>query len=191
MTEPLYYGQNREDKWIAENLPLPDKGFYVDIGCGHPFTTSNTAFLRDRKWDGLAIDANPAWANEWKDIPAFQCAIIANDPEVRFKINHDNAYWSREDENGPWCKAENVEEFLDRHQVTKIDFLSVDTEGTEFDVLWHFNFQKHSPSIVVAEYNAAHIPIVEPEDSRIPDLMRANGYKLNKVFPPVNMIFSK
>jgi hypothetical protein len=191
MSEPLYYAQNREDKWIAENLPLPDKGFYVDIGCGHPFTTSNTAFLRDRKWDGLAIDGSPIWADEWRDIPAFHCAIIANKPQVGFRIDPDNAYWSRIDENATRREADDIESFLFRFGVGKIDFLSVDTEGTELDVLWSFNFKKHSPPIVIVEYNAAHLPIVEPNNSPIPAFMRSKGYTMEHVFPPVNMIFAK
>ena len=191
MTEPLYYAQNREDKWIAENLPLPNKGFYVDIGCGHPFTTSNTAFLRDRKWEGLAIDGSPIWADEWKDIPAFHCAIISTHPEVFFKIDPDNAYWSRINANGVRHKAECIEQLLSRFNIVKIDFLSVDTEGTEFELLSSFDFDKHNPSVVVAEYNAAHLPILEPEQSPIPALMKERGYSLQMMFPPVNMIFAR
>jgi FkbM family methyltransferase len=192
MTKPLYYAQNREDKWIAENLPLPDKGFYVDIGCGHPFTTSNTAFLRDRKWDGLAIDGSPIWADEWKDIPAFRCSVISSkEGPAAFRIDPDNAYWSRIDDNGSKRYARTIESVLPEESIDDIDFLSIDTEGTELEVIQSFDFYRHGPSIVVVEYNAAHLPIVEPNESPIPAFMRSKGYTMEHVFPPVNMIFAK
>ena len=28
-----FYSEYGEDRWIAENLKLPDRGFYVDVGC--------------------------------------------------------------------------------------------------------------------------------------------------------------
>ena len=60
-----FYSEYGEDRWIAENLKLPDRGFYVDVGCAVPGSGSNTAFLRDRGWGGLVIDANPAYAALW------------------------------------------------------------------------------------------------------------------------------
>jgi len=186
---PTYYAQHREDQWISEYLPLPDKGFYVDIGCAHPFTQSNTAFLRDRKWDGLAIDGNPNWIDDWKGIPVFHCAIISEEPQVLF---FEDTYWSH---ISPCCgkprKSETIEQFLERFGVGKIDFMSLDTEGTEFEILQSFDFERHDPSIVIVEYNAGHFPVIGPHQSPLPDFMRSKGYELPFIFPPVNMIFCK
>ncbi len=184
-----FYSQQGEDKWISENIELPTYGFYVDIGAGHPFTTSNTAFLRDRKWEGLAIDGNRAWADDWKDIPAFCCAVISGEPEVSFS---ENGWWSRID--GPEAKLRSsitIEELLLERNIGKIDFLSVDTEGSELDVLKMFDFRLHDPAIVVAEYNAQHLPIVGPDQSPIPSFMESLGYSLRHVCEPVNMIFTR
>ncbi len=188
---PTYYGQNREDEWIDKNLQLPEKGFYVDIGCGDPFVTSNTAFLRDRKWEGLAIDASLGWSGRWEGIPAFVCAVISSKPEVIFFEDPDNAYWSRIRSIGELRKSETVEELLSRFGIGKIDLLSVDTEGTELEVIRMLDFEKHDPPIVIVEYNAGHLPIVEPKDSPIPDFMRSKGYELKQTFGIVNMVFSK
>ncbi len=84
-----------------------------------------------------------------------------------------------------------IEELLDHENVGKIDFMSLDVEGNEMDVLSMFDFEKHVPSIVIVEYNAAHLPITFPSNSPIPYLMKARGYKLRKTFEPVNMIFTK
>jgi hypothetical protein len=187
---PNYYGQNREDEWICANVELPTHGFYVDVGCGHPFTTSNTAFLRDRKWNGLAIDGHRGWESEWADIPAFTVAVIASQPEVLFYEDSGNPYWSRLGK-GSKRAAETIEELLERFKVKEFDFLSVDTEGSEHEVIQSFDFKLHNPKVVIVEYNAAHIPIVGPDQSPIPAFMEIKGYTLRKVFPPVNMIFTR
>ncbi len=183
------YSQQGEDKWIDENLSLPENGFYLDIGCAHPVQTSNTAFLRDKGWKGLAIDGNQAWENDWKGIPGFVCAVIANERRVTFS---DTSWWSRIDgPNGKERIAISIEELLAYYEIGKVDFLSVDTEGTEYGILSSFNFELHSPEVVVVEYNAGHLPIIEPEESRIPALMTRKGYTLGCIFKPVNMIFTR
>ncbi len=184
-----YYSQNGEDEWIDQHLSLPIKGFYLDIGCGHPTQTSNTAFLRDRKWEGLAIDGSGQWAADWLDIPDFMCAVIATKSGiVRFK---DDKWWGRINPEGGERIATTIEGLLNRQKVRKIDFLSVDLEGSELDILKTFDFEKHDPPIVIAEYNAAHLPHVEATDSLIPAFMQSKGYSLKRVFEPANMIFTK
>lgn len=185
MSVPLYYAQHHEDKWIAENLGdlLPEHGFYVDIGAAHPFTASNTAFLRDRKWEGLAVDGNPTWENDWKDIPAFHHAIISPKPYVRFN-DHAVPEYSRIGTEGRIRAAETIEGFLYRKRVYKFDFFSIDAEGHEYDILTGFDFKKHSPAIIICEYNTADIG----EDNRICPLIKSHGYRIVWL-NPVNMIF--
>ena len=190
MSQMISYSQNGEDKWIVENLPLPDSGFYVDIGCAHPFECSNTAFLRDRKWEGLAVDGNLGWSKEWDNIPAFHHAVISTKPEVYF-LDAEVPCYSRIDHSGRLKEAESIERLLERFEVGKFDFLSLDTEGTELEILQSFDFEKHDPAIMVVEYNAAHLPIREPHQSPIPAFMQGKGYRLASVFPPVNMVFFK
>ncbi len=183
------YSQQGEDEWISANVRLPENGFYVDIGCAHPVQTSNTAFLRDMGWKGLAIDGNPAWENDWKGIPGFICAVIAQESYVAFS---ESSWWSRI--GGPESKeriAVTIEHLLGYLEIGKIDFLSIDTEGTEFHILSSFDFDLHSPDVVVAEYNAVHLPIVAPDVSPIPALMKSRGYSLRHVCEPANMIFTR
>jgi len=190
MSEELFYAERREDKWIAENIPLPEKGFYVDVGCGHPFTTSQTAFLRDRKWEGLAIDASHVWKLFWVGIPAFDQVLISSSPEVMFFQDYEVPYRSRIGEGlsgARKCRTETIEHCLSRHEIGKIDFMSVDIEGQEYDLLTHLDFQLHKPSIMVIEYDTADIG----QDLRIePYMTDVKGYRvryktaMNIVFTP-------
>ncbi len=40
-----------------------------------------------------------------------------------------------------------------KHSVDRIDYLSIDTEGSEFDILNNLNFVKFKPSIITIEHN--------------------------------------
>src|SRR5215468_5785215 len=183
-----FYAQGLEDQWIVENLPLPEKGFYVDVGAAHPRTTSNTAFLRDLGWEGLAIDGDPVWSELWQDIPTFICAVISNEPHVQFFQDRDNPYCSRIGEiAGATSRATvTIEECLSSFKVGKIDFLSVDVEGKEFDVLRSFNFELHDPPIIMVEWNTAGIG----HDDRCRTLLGDLGYDL-KLENTINLVFAK
>lgn len=146
-----------EDVWILEHLKdlLPEKGVYVDIGCGLPDFMSNTAFLRDRGWTGLAIDANPAYGEHWKH-PGnpFICAVLSDKPVVKFEFR-ENTATSRICDTGQEVETVPLDQILEMEHIKKIDFLSIDIEGAEFDVMKEFDFAWWEPTIIVAEYNTA------------------------------------
>ncbi len=152
-----YYSENREDEWIESHLELPKKGVYVDVGAAHPISASNTAFLRDRGWSGIAIDANPEWEKEWKS--PFICAVIGKDPYIHFEFSHGESIWcARKSDAGRKIKTTLLESILNEYKIEKIDFLSIDVEGMEFDVLQTMDLDRHAPSIIIAEYNTKGLP---------------------------------
>ncbi len=163
-----FYSYDRVDEWIFNNLKLPERGTYIDLGCNHPTWTSNTAFLRDRGWTGVAIDGNPKFAAEWKT--PFVCAVIAKDPEVRFSIE-DNAQVSRIRPEGKCVRSMPLSMILENEGITKIDFLSVDIEGHEFDAFQTFDWEKIRPTIIVSEYSTEGLG----EDFRVRDMLLASG----------------
>jgi hypothetical protein len=61
-----------------------------------------------------------------------------------------------------------------QNSVKAIDFLSIDIEGAEFDVLQTLDFEKWKPKIIVAEYNSMHAG----KDYRLVDLLIPKGYAL-------------
>ena len=47
-----------------------------------------------------------------------------------------------------------LDDLLEKHQAPReIDYLSVDTEGTEFDILRTFDFQRHQVRVITVEHN--------------------------------------
>lgn len=53
------YSQFGEDRIIEAFFGTQGKGIYVDIGCNHPISYSNTWKLYLRGWNGVCVDPNP------------------------------------------------------------------------------------------------------------------------------------
>ena len=52
----------------------------------------------------------------------------------------------------------------------EIDYLSIDTEGSEFEILNNFDFDRHQIKVITCEHNFT------PMRSKIFDLLIRNGY---------------
>lgn len=179
-----FYSQFGEDEWIANNLQLPVDGFYLDVGCGHPERESNTAFLRDLGWSGIAVDGNKAWQGDWDAAVAaaagcgkteFAVRVIGRKTErVRFDIRTVPEH-SRIDHGAEGCNkvhlAYSLDDFLWTRWVPKMDFLSLDLEGGEFDALMGLRWR---PQIIVSEFNTWGIG----QDFRVRDYLLENGYDI-------------
>jgi FkbM family methyltransferase len=63
-------------------------------------------------------------------------------------------------------------DLLDKYQApAEIDYLSIDTEGSEFDILNNFDFSKYKFNVITCEHNYT------PAREKIYDLLMRNGYQ--------------
>ena len=69
-------------------------------------------------------------------------------------------------------EVKKLDTILSRINIEKIDFLSIDTEGTELDVLQGFDIQKWSPKLLVVENNF--------NDTKIKEYLSQFGYILSE-----------
>ncbi len=178
-----FYSEDAVDRWCAENLTLPPTGRWVDVGCAHPIQYSNTAFLRARGWHGIAIDGTPEYAPEWENVQTavFINAVVANQERVRFINEKHNALVSRIHSEGQEVSAVPLSLIIGRDQV---DFMSVDIEGAEYDVLSTYLAECIPPKVLVVEFNSAHLG----RDPRIFNLCIGEGMKLVHITSP-NAVF--
>lgn len=167
----ISYSQEGEDLILKRFLGDIKNGFYVDIGAHHPFRFSNTYLFYKEGWQGLNVDAMPASMNAFKkfrprdinvEIPVSDkkqvlAYHIFNEPALNtFSIEEAR----KKNGLGDYKILEviNLETFplsdiLDKYLPANrvINFLSIDVEGLDFDVLRSNNWEKYQPSIILIE----------------------------------------
>jgi len=174
---------------FVRKLAREEERFYVDIGCAHPVNKSLTHFLRDRFWNGVAIDGNGDYEHDWIQAgygSHFCHALLSDQPRARFAI-HDNAFTSRISESPEtdhperWGIKHIIERdtvplnaILEQRGIGKIDLLTIDLEGHEFAVLNTLDFEKHSPLFIISEY----VTQGESTDPRVCQMLLKRGYEV-------------
>lgn len=183
------YSERAEDEWCHRNLPIPERGFWVDVGAAFPTIGNNTQWLRDRGWPGIAIDGNPGYADHWTG-HTFIAAVISPMPEVRFRTSCNPMLCRITDEGQP-TPARTLNGIMEERGVEKIDFLSLDLEGGEYEAITTLSLDRYRPTIVMAEFLTADIegPGVK-QDDRLRDYLLERGYELRHQ-SEMNRIFYK
>lgn len=186
-----YFGQWETDKYIEQYFPSVTNGICVEVGAANGIKGSNTLYFEQLGWNALCIEPNPkqmeSLLKHRKSV--FQCAV-SNEPGklnlTVFDVGEKNIMSSltslKPDDrlveahshiiNDSYDVKVDVRTLTEVLNIcsfpTKINFISIDTEGTELDVLKGFNFDKYDVSLFVVENNY--------EDKDIEEFMNDNGY---------------
>jgi FkbM family methyltransferase len=156
-----FYGSDKEDQFLYENFNLmPDNGVMVDIGAGPDgIQGSNSYFFEKNGWKVICVDADPRNVEQiQKNRKIGVGALVTNKKgTLKFYMNRktpdisgiikttDNADYSAE------LKGTTLEKILVDHNISNIDILSIDTEGSEIDVFESMDFSKHKPKLLIIE----------------------------------------
>jgi FkbM family methyltransferase len=162
---PHTYSQYGEDRWIADNLDLPRTGCFIEVGAADGIRNSNTFALEQVGWFGVAIDPDPRNAErlarnrKWPLTAAVSSALTIS----RFALPSDptlGALAPSGDPREPGLRVPCLSLAVVRraYGITALDLLSVDTEGTEIDVLDSLDWSVCPPRIVVVEFNTLGRP---------------------------------
>jgi FkbM family methyltransferase len=174
------YSQEGEDMILRYLFASKMDGFYVDVGAHHPTRFSNTYFFYKRGWSGLNIDATPGSMKifrKWRprDINvevaigkehAIRRLFEFNDPalnslneELSAMRNTGQSYIMREQRLVTRTLADVLTDHFPggRH----VDFMSVDVEGMDLDVLQSNDWNLFRPSFVLVECLGADIQRID------------------------------
>lgn len=184
---PIPGSEHGEDAWIEANVPLPAHGFYVDIGAMRPNALSNTWFLRQRGWHGLAIDGHPECAEHWNLVEncGFLRAVISGSSRrVKFLSDRNCSRITDAAAGGHLLElaadslgdAFKAWEGITGKPMPNIDFLSLDIEGEEYAAMTTFDFGRFTPQVIVAEYATLQPDGSVKADFRLRELLLTNGY---------------
>lgn len=153
----LWTAQYGEDTWMAAQNDLPDTGVFVEVGAATGVLHSNTYWLEQRGWLGLLIEAderNLASIQRLRLAPVVHCAAAKFDGVTRF-VQHRDVTLSgvnRADEDGAVVEipARRLDTLLRAHKLDTPDLISIDTEGSELDVLDGMGTMR--PKYLIVEY---------------------------------------
>jgi FkbM family methyltransferase len=156
LPEKTSYSQEAEDLVLFEIAQFKNsyKGLYVDVGAHHPFRFSNTAIYYQRGWRGINIDATPQSMNEFRKFRPedinLECAVSLDSQERFFYVYNEPALNGIDNdrtsqfEGSKYILTEKIRVKtrtlksilgMNYEQLPKPNFLSVDVEGHELEVL--------------------------------------------------------
>jgi FkbM family methyltransferase len=157
-----YYSQCGQDFFLYSILfHYKNEGFFLDIGGNNPIFLSNTYFFEKQGWKGYAFEPQSSLCELWKKerkTPCFPFAVGEIESEISFTQCTDD-YMSGvtgyTDTEGTVIKVKQIvlKDWLKSNQITKVDFISIDVEGYEMNVLKGIDFSKVDIKCIVIENN--------------------------------------
>lgn len=165
------YSQEGEDMILRRffEKKMNQGGFYIDVGAHHPFRFSNTYFFYKKGWSGINIDATPGAMELFskrrsRDLN-LEYAISDSITTLPYHIYTEPALNTfseklanaRNDKHRLlqkiMIKTSPLSYILDEHLVdnTKIDFMSIDVEGFDFQVINSNDWDKYRPTVILIE----------------------------------------
>jgi FkbM family methyltransferase len=167
----ISYAQNAEDVVLYRALKHSTSRFYIDAGAGHPENDSVTKAFYDRDWRGINVEPDEHLHRELArerprdvNLPVGLAAIpgrlvfhqsgafpgASTFGALHGPMLHDQTIVDREVEVTTLALA------CSRFDVGDVDFLKIDVEGLEREVLLGADFGRWRPRIVVVEATLPH-----------------------------------
>ena len=186
-----YYGQFGQDKHLMEEIYSGLKqGYFVDVGAYDGENMSNTLTLEvSYQWKGICAEPNARLFKLLKERRSCICTDLA-------VWNKDNATVEFWDDDVGGCSSIGDKSVLNTHASKTsvntitlktlldqsnapnfIEYMSMDTEGTEYDILAEFDasssFDQYTFGYLTIEHN-----FEQPKRQKIQSLLESKGYKL-------------
>ena len=165
------YSQEGEDMILRRLFEKQKTGFYVDVGAHHPKRFSNTFFFYKKGWRGINIDAMPNSMSLFNKIRPrdinLEIPISDKKEKLKYYMFNEPALngFSKElakkrDDKDDYkiisekeMETSTLEEILEKHLPydQEIDFMSIDVEGLDLQVLKSNNWRLFRPKFVLME----------------------------------------
>jgi FkbM family methyltransferase len=188
----LSYAQNLEDYHLSLAFAGQTSGTYIDVGAGHPIADNVSFWFYERGWRGIAVEPQP-------ELAALYQRLRPRDLVVRGLLGRDCGeidFHAVDRLHGLSTTVENLAQkakaygvgyrtvrmpvttlakLCETHDVGTIDFLKIDVEGAEGDVLFGGDWTRFRPKVIVAEAVAPMSS--EPVWQDWEPFLIANGYR--------------
>ena len=187
----MSYSQIQQDIKALDFYSNKKEGFFVDIGAWDGLTSSNTFLLETQySWKGICVEANPRMQvvlqqNRPQSIHEIAAVYSSTGEYVTFDIannceafsgivNHLDRWKDLVDENKTTVRVQTITftDLLSKHSAPSfIDYLSLDTEGSELEILRSLDHTLYQFGLIDVEHN-----FVEPRRTELRLFLEHNGY---------------
>jgi len=180
---------------IASGAKNP--GFFVEFGSADGVALSNSFLLeKELGWSGILCEPSRSWHEDLKRnrscVVDPRCVYSRTGEQISFSENYIGELsgiteFTGDDHHGildrttTSYQVETISllDLLRSHSAPKhIEFLSVDTEGSEFEILNAFDFRQHTFGAICVEHNYLE------NKPKVKQLLEANGYR--QVYPELS-----
>lgn len=172
------------------------KGFYIDVGAHHPYRFSNTLFFYKRGWKGINIEPTPSGfklfrvfrkkdinlnigISSKKDILNFYCfnepALNGFSKEISEERDNTSTRYKiiKELQIETLPLSEVLDQYLPYGQ--QIDFLTIDVEGLDLQVLQSNDWSRYKPKYILVE---DRVDLNNLNGSEVYRFLQKQGYQL-------------
>jgi FkbM family methyltransferase len=188
----LSYSQNLEDYHLSLAFAGQATGRYIDIGAGHPIADNVSFWFYERGWQGIVVEPQAELAALYgrlrpRDVAV--CGLIGRESgEAAFHmVDRLHGLSTTREDVAQNARAFDVDyrtlrlpvttlaQLCESHDVGSIDFLKIDVEGAESDVLFGGDWKRFRPKVIVAE--AVSPMSSEPSWQEWEPFLLAQGYR--------------
>lgn len=190
------HSQLFQDLFVLYILHGKRNGIFLEFGATDGKSLSNTLLLEEKfGWGGVLIEPSPQWKkalheNRPKSKILDYCVYSESNKSIEFFVSDAGElstigdYKNSDKESVPGnsairnkggytCLVNTIslnDVFENYFKDAQVDYMSVDTEGSEMDILSNFDFKKYKPSVITVEHNFTDA------ESRLDTLLASNGY---------------
>ena len=193
----ISHSQLFQDLFVLYLLGMKREGKYLEFGATDGIELSNSFLLeKEFGWNGVLAEPSPQWQaqlkeNRPKSKLLDECIYSETGESINFFVSKEGVYSTIEEfrdsdiesmpsntktrnEDGYSVKVSTIslnDVFIKYFNGERIDYMSVDTEGSEFLILSNFNFDKYGPKIVTVEHNFTS------SEKKLDALFKENKYR--------------
>ena len=208
-TKKISFSQTGLDLLLSNIFKGLQKGFYIDIGCNHPVYNNNTFLFYKRGWRGLNIDLDKSSIDLFNiyrkgDLNIHAALSSSNNTQKVYEFHKKSPLNTLVKKVANYQKAE-VKNIYEINTITlneiindkglqnnKINFLTIDVEGHEVEVLKGLNIDIYRPDVIVVEYLDLNLDKLEIKNLNINNVLNSEIYKymVSKNYSLINWLHS-
>jgi FkbM family methyltransferase len=194
---PKSKSQLRQDLFVLCLENFKRKGFFVEFGATNGIDLSNTYLLETEfGWDGILAEPAVCWQRDLKlnrrAVIEERCVWSSSGGHIEFnetaipELSTMDTYSYSDLHRGDRKKGKrymvetvSINDLLKEYKAPRhIDYLSIDTEGSEFEILSSLDFERYSFGVITCEHNFT------PMREKIHALLKSHGY--SRIFTEIS-----